>query len=82
MIYLYELKDADYALKLIRRGIDDPKATDKQVLYMAAANLLPITKSSKLKNEISELFCKQDKFSLDSYVTFHLKSKQSWIIHY
>lgn len=79
MIYLYELKDADYALKLIRRGIDDPKATDKQLLYMAAANLLPITKSAKLKNEISELFCKQDKFSLDSYVTFLINTKgKAW----
>lgn len=79
MIYLYELKDADYALKLIRRGIDDPKATDKQLLYMAAANLLPITTNAKLKNEISELFSKQEKFSLDSYVTFLMNTRgKAW----
>lgn len=77
MIYLYDLKDADYALKLIRRGIDDPKSTDKQLLYMAAANLLPTIKSAKLKDEISELFSKQDKFSLDSYVTFIMNTERN-----
>ena len=77
MVYLYELKDSECALKLIRRGIDDPKATDRQLLYMAAANLLPAINDLRLKHDISELFGNHDKYSLDAYVTFLMNTKEN-----
>ena len=73
MIYLYELNEYETGLKLIRDGIDDPQASDRQLLYMAAANLLPIVKQyPDLHAEIVRLFKDGEEIELESYITFIL----------
>ena len=77
MIYMHELNEQESALKLIRAGIEDPKASDKQLLYMAAANVLPISKQyPKLHSEIISLFDEDDRISLESYVTYLINENE------
>lgn len=80
MIYLNELNEQATALNLIRAGIEDPKASDKSLLYMAIANVLPIAKQyPQLYLEICSLFNEDDGISLDSYVTYLInKSEFAW----
>jgi hypothetical protein len=80
MIYLYELNEYETGLKLIRDGIDDPQASDRQLLYMAAANLLPIVKQyPDLHAEIVRLFKDGEEIELESYITFILnENKNVW----
>lgn len=80
MIYLYELKDPEKALELIRAGIENPKASDPSLLYMAAANLLPVAKKySKLYSELCSLFNEGKKITLDSYVSYLMNgNKNIW----
>lgn len=71
MICLYELNEQERALKLIRSGIEDPKASDKSLLYMAAANVLTVAKQFPQRySEICSLFNEGNKITLDSYVTY------------
>lgn len=80
MVYLYELKEPEKALDLIRAGIEDPKASDQSLLYMAAANLLPVAqKYPKLYSELCSLFNEGNKITLDSYVTYLINGdKNIW----
>lgn len=80
MICLYELNEQEKALKLIRAGIEDPKASDRSLLYMAAANILPIaTQFPKLNSEICSLFNEENRITLDSYITYLINSnKDIW----
>lgn len=71
MICLYELNDQERALKLIRAGIEDPKASDKSLLYMAAANVLTVAKQFPQRySEICSLFNEGNKITLDSYFIY------------
>ena len=77
MIYLYDLNEQTTALNLIRAGIEDPKASDKSLLYMAAANVLPIAKQyPQLYSEIGSLFNEDDRISLDSYITYLINENE------
>lgn len=76
MVYLYDLKDNQKAFQLLRQGIDDPKATDKDILMMAAANLIPrMSQYPKLKKEICEAISKQTDIHLDTYLTYLINTK-------
>lgn len=78
MIYLYELNKPEKALNLIRAGIEDPKASDRSLLYMAAANTLPIAiQYPKLHDDICSLFNQENKITLDSYVTYIMNSNKN-----
>ncbi len=81
MVYLYELNKPELALRKIIAGIDDPKATDKSVLLMAAANLFPVAnKYPQLKSEICDAFKKANNISLDSYVSYLFNNqKDVWV---
>ena len=71
MICLYELNEQERALNLIRAGIEDPKASDKSLLYMAAANVLSVAEQFPQRySEICSLFNEGNKITLDSYVTY------------
>lgn len=75
LIYLKELNLKEESLRLIRAGIEDPKASDRPLLYMAAANLLPLSMQySKLNSEINGLFAHNSGVSLDSYITYIINS--------
>lgn len=76
MVYLYDLDDSQKAFQLLRKGIDDPKATDKDILLMAAANLIPtMSQYPKLKEEICEAFSKQTDVHLDTYLTYLINTQ-------
>ena len=71
LVYLYELSDYEKAFKLIRDGIEDPNASDRPLLFMAAAKMLPLTNSyPQLKSEICSLFNENSELTLDSYITY------------
>ena len=80
MIYIYELKKYEEGFKLLRAGLDDPKASDRDILFMAAANLISCLKvNSKTYKTICETFLKSQNVSLDSYLTFQIYSqKNAW----
>lgn len=78
IIYAYDFKDKIRALRLIRAGIDNPKASDPSILYMAAANLYPVAKGmNNLKSEIEGLFNMDTNISLDSYITYLINSRSN-----
>ena len=73
MTYIYDLKNYEKGFQLIRVGIDDPKATDRDLLFMAAANLIPcLNKNSITYRSLCETFSNSKYFSLDSYLTFNI----------
>ena len=78
MVYIYELKQNEVGFKLLRSGIDNLHATDKEILYMAAANLLPAMKEHKtIYNAISETLRKANDVSYDSFVTYLIHSNNN-----
>lgn len=71
MVYIYELNQAEKGFQIIRAGIDDPNATDKDVLLMAAANLIPYSvKFPIVYRTICDTFKKTSVASFDSYITY------------
>ena len=76
LIYLNKFNDKEKTLQLIRNGIEDPNASDRPLLYMAAAQLLPIAEKHPLiKAEICKLFEVGDNIPLDAYLTFIISEK-------
>lgn len=80
MVYLYELGNKEKGLDLIRAGIDDPNASDHNLLFMAAARLLPLMATyPTLNTNIRTSFSKNSGISFDSYITFLINSeKNAW----
>lgn len=80
MVYFYDLKQVEKGLQLIRTGIDDPQASDRDVLFMAAANLLPYAKKyPTIYNAICDTFEKTPQVSFSSYVTYLIYTqKNAW----
>lgn len=78
MVYLYELKNEEKGLDLIRMGIDDPNASDHNLLFMAAAKLLPVmAKYPVLNTNIQASFGKNSGINFDSYITFLINAKEN-----
>lgn len=78
MVYLYELKHEEKGLDLIRMGIDDPNASDHNLLFMAAAKLLPMmAKYPVLNTNIQASFSKNSGINFDSYTTFLINAKEN-----
>ena len=75
MTYLYELRNEEKALAILRKGIDDVRASDRDLLFMAATKWMSIiVKYPLIKNAICSAFenCKQ--ISLDTYAAYLLKT--------
>lgn len=78
MIYIYELRQTEKGFQLIRVGIDDPQASDRDVLFMAAANLLPYAKSfPSVYRAILDLFKHTPSVSFDSFLTYLIYSQSN-----
>lgn len=78
MVYLYELENEKKGLDLIRMGIDDPNASDHNLLFMAAAKLLPImAKYPVLNANIQASFSKNSGINFDSYINFLINAKEN-----
>lgn len=82
MVYIYELKNAEKGFQLIRAGIDDPQASDRDILFMAAANLMPFAKKySAVYYAICDTFKNNSIVSFDSYLTYLVFSlKKPWTL--
>lgn len=71
MVYIYEMRLYEEGFKLLRSGIDNAHASDREILYMAAANLLPVMKNhTSIYNAISDTFKNGNDKGYDSYVTY------------
>ncbi len=78
MVLIYDIKDTESGLRLIQTGLDDPYASDKDLLYMAAANLMPvINKYPQLKKEIANSFQTENSMSVDTYITFLINAEDN-----
>lgn len=59
-------------------GIDDPNASDHNLLFMAAAKLLPMmAKYPVLNMNIQASFSKNSGINFDSYITFLINAKEN-----
>ena len=78
MVYFYELRQFEKGFQLLRSGIDDPNASDRNILFMAAANLLPLMKTYPLIYQaIGETLKSYKGLSYDSYVTYLIHSQEN-----
>ena len=80
LIYITQMSQVSMGVKLLQSGIDDPRATDTDILLMALANLIPnIPKSSTILNEVSDIFAHSPTLSFDSYLTYiSYTKKYAW----
>lgn len=78
LIYIHELKQYEEGFQLIRSGIDNIHATDRNSLYMAAANMLPAMKEYKtIYNAIFETLKNAADISYDALVTYLVNSNNN-----
>lgn len=71
MIYIYELGLVEDGFRLIRSGVDNVHASDRNLLYLAAANLLPAIKKNKdIYDAISYTFNNSNDKGYDSFITY------------
>ena len=78
MVYIYDLKQYENGFQLLRRGIDDINATDRDILYMAMANLLPLVKPyHSLYKTICNTLEGSEEISYDSYTTYLIYSQEN-----
>lgn len=80
MVYIYELNQEEKGLQLIRAGLDNPRASDRNILFMASANMMPLIKKyPDVKIAVSDAFTKANLVSFDSYATFtSFKTQTAW----
>ena len=78
MVYLYELGNKEKGLDLIRAGIDDPNASDRSILYMAASKLLPLmVEYPNIKSSIQASFENGSNINVDPYLVFLTNVKEN-----
>lgn len=80
MVYISELHSNAKGLNLLRSAIENNHATDRNLLLMAAVNLLPLIREEhSIDSAISETFCNPNTVSYDSYLTYLvLSEKNAW----
>lgn len=80
LVYLYEIGDEEKGFELLRLGIDDPKGSDKEILYMASINLLSsIKKYPKIYATISKAIEESETIGFDTYFTYMSnKENNAW----
>lgn len=78
MVYLYDLRDEKKGLQLIRAGLDDPNASDKNILFLAASQFYPIlAKHPSILSEITSSFEIEKNINLESYLSFLANSDEN-----
>ena len=78
MVYIYDLKQYENGFQLLRRGIDDINATDRDVLYMAIANMIPLAKPyQSLYKTICNTMENLEDISYDSYITYLINTQEN-----
>lgn len=71
MVKIYEEKQIEQGLRILLAGIDDPYASDRNILLMAAANLIPIIKKyPSIYNSINYAFMQAPNIQFDTYLTY------------
>lgn len=78
LVYICELNQSEKGFKLLLSGIDDINASDRDILYMALANLIPtVNKNTPLYRSICDVITKADNIGYDSFATFLINSKSN-----
>ncbi len=78
MVYIYDLKQEEKGLELLRAGIDNPRMSDKDVLYMAVANLMPtVIKYPEIKDIIDKEFNTGKNIDFESYITYLMNGQRN-----
>ena len=76
MVYIYEFNQPEKGFQLIRAGVDDPNESDKDILFMAAANLMPFSKQySTVYRAICDTFKNTYGITLGSFITYLIYSQ-------
>lgn len=89
LAYIYDLKEEEKGLEIILSAIDDPYATDKEILYLGVANLASIiNKYPTLQSQIEECMAEESIMHLDTYLLYCInKRANAWedinqVIHF
>lgn len=80
MVYLNEIHQEVKAYQLLRSGIDNPNASDKELLIMAASNMLTaMAKYPAIYTAITNAIEKCDNIGFDSYSIYLMnKTTSAW----
>ena len=80
MVYIYELKEEEKGLEMLLSSIDDPFASDQELLYLAIANLAKmINNYPMLQSQIEESMANESIIQLDNYLLYHInKEDNAW----
>ena len=74
MIYLYELEDETQCLNLLRKGLDNPYATDRELLLMTAVELMPVMTRHNDVNGLVHKYLSAGTIGFDTYVAYLIQS--------
>lgn len=78
LVYIYELHNPYAGLNLLRAGIDDPLTSDRDLLFMAAAKVLPLYNHfPSTKRNIYASFNQASYVDLESYLIFLINSRSN-----
>lgn len=78
LFYITKYKKVDKGLNILRAGIDNPESSDKELLLMAAAKLLPQAKIYPHYSELKKSIEDADKLDITTYLTYAINSDASW----
>lgn len=78
LAYTYELRKSYVGLNLLRLGIDDPLASDRDLLFMATAKILPLyNQFPSIKRSVYAAFNQANYIDLESYLMFLVNSRSN-----
>ena len=78
LVYTYELRKSYFGLNLLRIGIDDPLASDRDLLFMAAAKILPLyNQFPSIRKYIYSAYNQANNIDLESYLMFLINSRSN-----
>ena len=80
LVYIYDLQEEKKGLEVILAAIDDPSATDKEILYLGIANLATIiNRYPVLQKQIEESMKEESIMNLDNYLRYCInKHSNAW----
>ena len=80
LAYIYELNEEEEGLKMLLSSIDDPFTSDREMLYLAIANLAQtINNYPILQSQIEECMDNESIIHLDNYLLYRInKQDNAW----
>lgn len=80
LVYIYDLMEEVKGLEIIQSAIDDPYASDREILYLAIANLATmLNKYPLLQSQIENCMAEEPIIHLDTYLLYCInKQSNAW----